>query len=292
MKNDRTIAIWGYGKPLMSVIPSILADGLNVAYVRFDRMREDAAMWIEKIESEGIKVYSDDYPRKKVDLVFVINYNKIVTETELKENVFLNYHVGLLPQWRGNSANGWAVINGENQVGYTLHRLIPMLDAGDIYYQFAYRYAPSETYYDARQAMDEDFQRNLCRVIRSTIDNPERYAKKNDGDFVYCSKFRPSDGDVSGWQFTTDELIRRQYVFSPPLGTGLKFTAKGRTYEIRKMSKIEGFAESRGVAGGVVYIKENSLWVKTLDTAISLDTLVCEGDVVDCNTHFVIGQRL
>lgn len=292
MKKEITIAIWGYGKPIVSILPTILADGIHVAYVRFDKMRDDAAQWIEQIASYGIQVYCDDYPAIDVDLVFVDNYNKIVTNAELSQAIFLNYHVGLLPKWRGNSANGWAIINGEKCVGYTLHRIMPMLDSGDIYYRYEYPYSPDETYYNARVAMDKDLTEHICYEIRKVIDASDSYLLKNKGFFVYCSKFRPIDGDISSWHYTTDEIIRRHYVFAPPLGTGLKFCAKGKIYEIHSLSVIESFAQAKGVAGGVVYVNGNSLWVKTLDTAISLDEIRCGGAIVNCKEEFVIGQRL
>lgn len=292
MKRDTTIAIWGYGKPLVNILPTILDGGIKVSYVRFDKMRDDAAIWKEQIEALGIKVYGENYPRNVVDLIFVINFNKIITTEDLSQAVFLNYHVGLLPKWRGNSANGWAIINGENEVGYTLHRIIPMLDAGDIYYQFAYPYSPSETYYNARLAMDQDLHAHISDVIRQVSTTPDNYCRKNEGDFVYCNKFRPIDGDISNWQYTTEEIIRRHYVFAPPLGTGLKFIAKGNTYEIQALSSIDNFADAKGIPGGVVYINGKSLWIKTQDTAIALDYITCAGEAVDCQKEFVIGQRL
>lgn len=292
MKEDTTIAIWGYGKPLVNILPTILDGGIKVAYVRFDKKRDDANIWIEQIESYGIKVYGEDYPKDTVDLVFVINYNRIVADEELSHAVFLNYHVGLLPKWRGNSANGWAIINGENEVGYTLHRIIPMLDAGDIYYQFAYPYSPNETYYNARLAMDNDLHAHICDIIRQVSANHDSYCRKNEGEFVYCSKFRPIDGDISNWQYSTEEIVRRHYVFAPPLGTGLKFTVKGRTYEIQALSIVGNFAHSIGIPGGVVYMQNNSLWLKTKDTVISLDRITCDGRIVDCKSEFMIGQRL
>jgi len=292
MKKELTIAIWGYGKPLVNILPTIIANGIKVAYVRFDRMREDADILKSEIESVGLKVYGNDYPKDAASLIFVINYNSIISNEELALAVFLNFHVGILPKWRGNSANGWGIINGENEVGYTLHRIIPDLDAGNIYYQYTYPYSPNETYYNARIAMDNDLHKNICSVIRKVYDYPDDYCKLNNGPFVYCNKFRPIDGDISDWKYTTDELIRRHYVFAPPLGTGLKFASKGKIYEIQALSAIDNFAKSTGIPGGVVYFHGQSVWVKTTDTAISLDRITYNGKIIDCRQAFIIGQRL
>lgn len=48
----------------------------------------------------------------------------------------INFHTGITPQYRGNSTIYWALRNMEPEmVGYTLHRVVDTIDAGDIIYQ-------------------------------------------------------------------------------------------------------------------------------------------------------------
>lgn len=42
----------------------------------------------------------------------------------------LNAHAGDLPRYRGNACPNWAILNGETQIGLTVHRMVPELDAG------------------------------------------------------------------------------------------------------------------------------------------------------------------
>jgi methionyl-tRNA formyltransferase len=44
----------------------------------------------------------------------------------------MNGHPGLLPEHRGPSPVAWAIRNGENEVGFTFHRMVAELDAGPI----------------------------------------------------------------------------------------------------------------------------------------------------------------
>lgn len=48
----------------------------------------------------------------------------------------INFHTGIIPQYRGNSTLYWALRNMEPEmVGYTIHKVIDKVDAGDIIYQ-------------------------------------------------------------------------------------------------------------------------------------------------------------
>lgn len=286
------IAVWGDGAPVLTILPILKDNGIIVEYVKQDKQHTYSDSFIKAVNDLGYPCYIDDYPDIDVDLILTINYNRIITEAQLSQYNFMNYHVGLLPKWRGNSANGWAIINGENEVGYTLHKVVSMLDDGPIYYRFKYPYIEGKTYVDAKTAMEADLKANISDIIKRVIVNPNAYINEALIDYVYCSKFRPIDGMMSSWNVTTEEIIRKLYVFGPPLGTGLKFIFKNRIYEIRGVSRIPLFAQSKGIPGGIIYMSNGSLWVKTLDTAISIDDLYCEGNKVNPHEHFIIGQRI
>lgn len=47
----------------------------------------------------------------------------------------LNYHPGVLPEYRGIAATGWSIYNGESQSGFTFHRMVEQVDSGPILLQ-------------------------------------------------------------------------------------------------------------------------------------------------------------
>lgn len=64
----------------------------------------------------------------------------------------INYHPSLLPKYRGGSAINWALINGENETGITVHYVDEGIDTGDIILQEKVEISPEDTvgslYYD------------------------------------------------------------------------------------------------------------------------------------------------
>ena len=67
----------------------------------------------------------------------------------------LNAHAGDLPAYRGNACPNWAILNGEDRMGLTVHLMIDDLDGGDILLK---KYCPinSDTYIgDLYKFLDE-----------------------------------------------------------------------------------------------------------------------------------------
>ena len=288
------IVIFGHGKPVEMIIMSLFNKGINIINVEQDKIRngQEQESFEKFLINKNIKLNSfKTISEKKIDMIFVINFNKIIDINNFKIPNIINLHMGLLPKYRGNNANSWAIINGEKEVGYSLHNVSEELDQGDIYYRFSYEVKESETYFEAKTAINNDIKLNLASVLLKIYNNEISPESQLGEDFIYTAVLRPSDGILKDWNIVTDEIIRKLYVFTKPLGTGLKFTCKEKTYTIEKVSRIKNFVKSIGVPGSVVYMKDNSLWVKTKDTAISLDRITFKGEEVNVKKTFMIGQR-
>lgn len=69
------------------------------------------------------------------EIAVSINYTGVITQEviDLFPLGILNAHGGDLPKYRGNACQAWAILNGENQIGLCIHRMIGgELDSGDI----------------------------------------------------------------------------------------------------------------------------------------------------------------
>jgi len=69
------------------------------------------------------------------DLVVSIRYRRILREEAIAipRHGVLNLHSGILPDYRGVMATFWAMLNGETEIGSTLHRIVDSgIDTGPI----------------------------------------------------------------------------------------------------------------------------------------------------------------
>ncbi|MGH1550895.1 methionyl-tRNA formyltransferase [Leifsonia poae] len=110
----------------------------------------------EAAERMGLPVIKANRLREEVtdrirdlapDLGVVVAYGGLVREPllSLPRLGWVNLHFSLLPRWRGAAPVQHAVIAGDTETGAAVFRLVPELDAGDVYAELRRPIGPDET---------------------------------------------------------------------------------------------------------------------------------------------------
>ena len=285
-----TVGIIESGYLYKELISSLIKEGIKVPFVVITDKENITTDLSSVIDINKIVTSNIIETTNSADIILLFDYNKILDVSQFDHAIVINLHSGLLPKWRGLSCNAWGVINGENKLGYTIHRVTNVLDGGGIYYRYEYEYLPTETFSESRPRIYNHFVENIPLICKNIFEAPDFYIDDNCEEFVYCSKLKKEDSFIFDWNIPTDTLLRKFYFFAPPIGTGLKFIYKGIEYNITRVSPIPDFAKSIGVPGSIVYKNGDSLWIKTKDTAISIDEIQYNNNKV--NNNFKIGFRL
>jgi methionyl-tRNA formyltransferase len=242
------------------------------------------------VDNNLAEVNLDSLDTIEPDFGMIISYGRIIPEKYLSKFPILNLHGGLLPKWRGLNANCWAIINGEQEIGYTLHRINAKLDEGPIYYKFKTRIAEDEKFEEAKVRIHKMVIKDANRIISKIISAEIREAPQQDESHIYTTLLRPEFGLIKDWGITTSYLYNLYRVFGAPYGSGIYFTYKSKKYEITKMSKRKNITDYIGIVGTVVLIDGESALVKTGDNVISLDELKHEGFLIKPSSVFRIGH--
>lgn len=288
------IVIAGFGQPVLDLINSFSSNfEIKGVFVDYER-RSKFPLFYTELQSKSIPILTlEELNSLGLDAIIVINFNKIINVHEIKVPLLLNIHMGLLPVYRGNNANAWSILNGDRNVGYTLHQITSELDGGAIYYKFEYLIKENETYFAAKNAIVNDLNNNLSSVVQKVIEGKIEPVTQEDAEFIYASKLIAEDGVLENWNYTTTEIINKNIVFSKPLGTGLRMKYKNEIFEINKFSTIPKYKKCNGFAGAVVLkTNDGAIWVKTKDTAIALEELIINDKIVKPAEIFKIGERL
>src|SRR5947207_4018340 len=69
--------------------------------------------------SEWVEVLAEIKPDLAVAMLWINTIGQDVIRTSRLG--FLNCHGGLLPRYRGNACLNWAILNGEKEIGVTVH---------------------------------------------------------------------------------------------------------------------------------------------------------------------------
>ena len=168
----------------------------------------------------------------------------------------VNVHPGLLPRYGGPNPMGWALRNGEPEMGMTFHRMTSEIDAGPILAQ------------GAVPVTDEDDADSLTAKLGSLADllptALERLMAGDGGDpqrpeeVGYAGAFEPEYVDVD-WTRSALEIHRqtRAWSLSPPVGglRGPRTELDGRRVRLVR-TRLDGGAGGTPVACG-----DGTLWI-------------------------------
>lgn len=106
------------------------------------------------------------------DLGVIVAYGGLVREPLLSAPVhgWINLHFSLLPAWRGAAPVQHALIAGDAETGASVFRLVPELDAGDVFAERRRRVGPDETAGDLLAALADSGAELLAEVVDAIAD--------------------------------------------------------------------------------------------------------------------------
>lgn len=154
--------------------------------------------------------------KSKPDIAISVNWITIIRKQtiELFPYGILNGHAGDLPRYRGNACPNWAIINGEEKIGLSVHFMEPgCLDSGDIVVKEFVNIQKDTTVGEIYEQMDILFPKMFIQAV----DKIEQTGKavgvpqsKRREDVLRCYPRMPSDGCID-WDkegVEIDRLIR------------------------------------------------------------------------------------
>jgi methionyl-tRNA formyltransferase len=97
-------------------------------------------------------------------VIICAGYPKLIEPNVLKNNVIINAHPSLLPEYRGMHSLVWAMLNDEPEFGFSIHLMNDEIDDGDILAQFRVRNQGQDSAQIWRM-FDSYVQENLADVV-------------------------------------------------------------------------------------------------------------------------------
>ncbi len=236
----------------------------------------------------------DSLDKADFDIIFTLEYRKLIKAEYVNRYTFINLHAGILPKYKGFSANAWAIMNGENEIGYTIHRMDSLMDSGEIYFIKKIPIKEDQTYSVVHGDMINSIIHDVPEVLKQIIDRKIDPVKQT-GDVIYGMKFNREMGVISNFDVKSDYLVNLWRCMAKPLGSGIYFRRKDRLFEAGYVvhGKQRGVANYIGIPGKIVNITEGELWVKTRDNVVIFGDIAYEyGESAEIHDVFKIGNDL
>jgi len=144
---------------------------------------------------------SDD---ARFDVNIMLSYSRIVAESFLNKNKNnIVVHASKLPEGKGMSPLTWQVLEGKNEIPFTLFEAVPELDAGDIYLQKTLKLEGHELVDELREHQRSFTEELVLEFLR---EYPNIKGTPQKGQETVYNRRRPSDAQIETNQ-TIDEVF-------------------------------------------------------------------------------------
>lgn len=193
------------------------------------------------------------------DVIFSIYYRKILPPVliDLPALGCINIHPSMLPFYRGPVPTAWAIQNGEQQFGITVHLMDSGIDTGPILIQESYEIMQNETGYEL-------YTRAMKLGVKMLVDNfeyivnPKRLLKPQKGIGSYFGK--KNGKCFIDWKMKVSEIKNLVRVHAKPFNPA-EATLFNKYFLINKVSIFNIPDKPLQGAGKIVRVFDNRTFV-------------------------------
>ena len=201
---------------------------------------------------------------------------------------FINCHAGMLPHYRGRNVLNWALINGETEIGLTVHWVDEGIDTGDVIVQRPLSVEWTDTYADLLRKTEESFPDVLVEALRvvSRGDAPARHQAGEVG--TYFSRRRVGDERID-WAAPSADVYNLVRAITRP-GPGARTELEGREVIVWRARFDPSWPAYTATPGEVVGVEPDGVRIKTGDSTVVVQEVEIGGETAD-PARFRIGTR-
>lgn len=201
--------------------------------------------------------------------VLLLNWPYILREDFIaRQRIVLNVHNSLLPRYRGRHAFTWAILNGERELGFSLHRVVAAVDAGEVFAQANFFLGLDEDVNDALRRGEGLLNTWLPKTL---LEWAEGCLVGKPQDETCASSFRRRSAE-DNWLISFDhansvrDLVR---AVAPPYTSGAKIrTAAGQILHFASSQVISSAVDDN--PGRILSIDSLGIDVACIDGVVRL----------------------
>lgn len=224
----------------------------------------------------------------QADIAISVNWLTIIQKQtmELFKYGILNGHAGDLPRYRGNACPNWAIINGEEKVGLSVHFMEPgCLDSGDVVLKEFIDIKADTTVGEIYGQMEDLFPKMFLQAV-DKIDRMGNAAgmpqSKKREQILRCYPRIPGDSCID-WNQSCVEIGRLVRASGFPFQGAYTFLNGKEKLYIQKVGITDYEFPSVAVCGQVVFrdCEKDCVGIAAKDGVIVIYQL-CDGEHEQC----------
>lgn len=260
MDNIKNIVFAGNGHGAIAALLS-----LQVEFEEIHVLTEDVDV-LKRLRSDDLVVDSLDSCKNM--LIICAGYSKIISKNILTNNIIINTHPSLLPKYRGVHSLAWAMLNLEDNVGFTVHLMDEWIDNGHILKQYMTKVENKSS----REIMDEFdlfVLNNLGLIITQYINGEIHPVKQDFSKATWCCRRNVHDC-ILNFDISHDEMKATFKTLVEPYPLPI-LEIKNELYEIIDVEIKEERTQMH--TGRVINIQDGRVYLKAKESIIIINEI-------------------
>jgi len=273
------VGFMGRGKTGLRILQSILDCGFDVPFIWTCKHTPEVGVSPEAFESIARSheipyayvenINQDEWVKRLAShdidtLVAIFWMDKVGKRVlDLPDHGVLNLHGGALPRYRGNAAANWAILEDETELGITVHKMVPEIDAGPILSQETVPITEETTVEDLIKATREVGTALILDTLNDFRQNIPVYPKSQDeSKAMRCYPRLPEYGRID-WTESVTRIDRHIRSLGGPYPDAYTYHGHDRV-SIHEASVLEPCPDHLAEPGHIVRSEaEGDIWVGT-----------------------------
>lgn len=172
----------GRGNKLTAPPIKTFAQENNLKVYQFNKIRVDGVETLKSL---------------KPDILAVAAYGQILSQEILDISLPINVHGSLLPKYRGASPIQSALINGEEETGITIMKMVYEVDAGDIILQEKIKIMPDDNAETLFDKMGELGGKLLVKALDLIENGKAKYTPQNNLEATFTKMLTKESAEIN-----------------------------------------------------------------------------------------------
>lgn len=152
-------------------------------------------------------VISEFIKKNTIHLIIMFSYDVILDNTiiDIPDLKIVNIHGGKIPNYRGSNVLNWAIINGEKEIGVTVHEARIPVDTGPVIAEWLICIDKKDTANSVREKISSSVLEYLPKILSDYFLN--RITPKNQSNLGVAAykKRKPEDG-LFDWSYSDESI--------------------------------------------------------------------------------------
>ena len=258
LKSLRHLSSKGYSIQL--IITDEPYNEYNCGIDKFREFADEVGSEIVVTKKIDVKLF-DKILNKRQEIVISVNWKYMLTKEiiSLFNGNVLNFHLGNLPDYKGNATINWSILNGETYIYANVHKMVSKVDSGDIIARRKIRIS-EETYVAFILKEAEDLAPILFEsAIRKITRDGKYFLIKGTEKGIRCYPRLPEDANIY-WNEKAEQICRLIRASSKPFEGAYTFF-HGRKIIIWKAQYLKNHPKVYAVPGSIVKINKNENYI-------------------------------